>query len=232
MIINNKSLFKRRKGITNMKKQNNLLENQALITKTPATKVSAPKGVMMSYTNLYSEARQRYSELLSIKNSKEAALEKAPPGKIHVSKSSHGVQYYLRNESTDKSGKYIHKSEKSLIKKYLQKSYDEKILRLVTVESESLKKLLFKTENVITAVQNVYSDSPAEVKELIIPIDVSDEDYAQKWLNIPYEGKVIPDLLPFFETKRKERVRSKSELNIANALADEGFRINTNVPFS
>ena len=177
----------------------------------------------MSYTNLYSEARQRYSELLSIKNSKEAALEKAPPGKIHVSKTSHGVQYYLRNESTDKSGKYIHKSEKSLIKKYLQKSYDEKILRLVTMESESLKKLLFKTENVITAVQNVYSDSPAEVKELIIPIDVSDEDYAQKWLNIPYEGKVIPDLLPFFETKRKERVRSKSELNIANALADKGI---------
>ncbi|MBQ8139969.1 MAG: hypothetical protein IJ195_11010 [Lachnospiraceae bacterium] len=226
MIINNKSLFNRevrRKAITNMKKQNNLLENQALITKTPATKVSAPKGVMMSYTNLYSEARQRYSELLSIKNSKEAALEKAPPGKIHVSKTSHGVQYYLRNESTDKSGKYIHKSEKSLIKKYLQKSYDEKILRLVTMESESLKKLLFKTENVITAVQNVYSDSPAEVKELIIPIDVSDEDYAQKWLNIPYEGKVIPDLLPFFETKRKERVRSKSELNIANALADKGI---------
>ena len=226
MIINNKSLFnreERRKEITDMKKQNNLLENQALITKTPATKVSAPKGVMMSYTNLYSEARQRYSELLSIKNSKEAALEKAPPGKIHVSKTSHGVQYYLRNESTDKSGKYIHKSEKSLIKKYLQKSYDEKILKLVTVESESLKKFLFKTENVITAVQNVYSDSPAEVKELIIPIDVSDEDYAQKWLNIPYEGKVIPDLLPFFETKRKERVRSKSELNIANALADKGI---------
>ena len=206
-----------------MKKQNNLLENQALITKTPTTKVSAPKGVMMSYTNLYSEVRKRYSELLSIKNSKEAALEKAPPGKIHVSKTSHGVQYYLRNESTDKSGKYIHKSEKSLIKKYLQKSYDEKILRLVTVESESLKKLLFKTENVITAVQNVYSDSPSEVKELIIPIDVSDEDYAQKWLNIPYEGKVIPDFLPFFETKRKERVRSKSELNIANALADKGI---------
>ena len=110
-----------------------------------------------------------------------------------------------------------------MIRKYLQKSYDEKILKFVTVESESLRKLLFKTENVITAVQSIYSDSPTEVKELIIPIDVSDEDYAQKWLNIPYEGKVIPDNLPFFETRRKERVRSKSELNIANALADKGI---------
>ncbi|MCR5595379.1 MAG: hypothetical protein K6G12_06000 [Lachnospiraceae bacterium] len=178
---------------------------------------------LINYTNLYSEAERRYKELLLIKKSKEVALEKAPPGKIHVSKTPHGVQYYLRNESTEKSGKYIHKSEISLIKKYLQKSYDEKILKLATAERESLKKLLLKTQNVITTIQSLYSESPTEVKELIIPIDVSDKDYAQKWLNIPYEGKTIPDYLSFFETKRKERVRSKSELNIANALADKGI---------
>lgn len=158
-----------------------------------------------------------------IKKSKEAALEKAPSGKIHVSKTSHGVQYYLRNESTEKSGKYIHKSEIALIKKYLQKSYDEKILKLVTTESESLKKLLAKSENAVAKVQSVYSACPGEVKELITPIDVSDEDYALNWLNTPYAGKVISDNLPFYETKRKERVRSKSELNIANMLADKGI---------
>ncbi len=192
-------------------------------TKNTTTKNTTTNHTVTHYTDLYSEARRRYNELLLIRKAKEAALEKAPSGKIHVSKTPHGVQYYLRNESTEKSGKYIHKSEISLIRKYLQKSYDEKILKLVTEESESLKKLLSKTENIVTKVQSVYSESPKEVKEVIIPIDVSDEDYAQKWLNIPYEGKVIPDLLPFFETKRKERVRSKSELNIANALADKGI---------
>jgi len=111
----------------------------------------------------------------------------------------------------------------TMIKRYLQKSYDEKILKLVTAEIESLKKLLAKSGNVISKVRKVYSESPAEVKELIIPIDMSDEDYALNWQNAPYEGKPLPDYLPFLETKRKERVRSKSELNIANALADKGI---------
>ncbi len=158
-----------------------------------------------------------------IKNSKEEALEKAPPGKIHVSRTAHGVQFYLRRESSEKSGKYIHKSEISMIKQYLQKAYDEKINKLVTVEVQCLKKLIDKSENTIDKIQKAYSSFPTEVKELITPIDVSDEDYVQLWLKEPYQRKLIPEYLPFFETKRKERVRSKSELNIANALADKGI---------
>ena len=57
-----------------------------------------------------------------------------------------------------------------------------------------------------------------EVKNFITPIDVADEDFIRSWLSIPYEGKAIPEYLPILETNRRERVRSKSELNIANAL--------------
>ncbi len=161
--------------------------------------------------------------MLLIKSSKEAALEKAPPGKIHVSKTSNRVQYYLRNDSSEKSGKYIHKSEISMIKEYLQKAYDEKILKLVTSETQRLKRLFSKSENIIDEIRKAYSSLPVEAKGLIVPIDISDEDYAENWLSTPYERKPISDYLPFYETKRKERVRSKSELNIANALADKGI---------
>ena len=178
---------------------------------------------MTGYTNLYYEAQRRYNELLLVKESKEAELEKMPPGKIHISKTSHRIQYYLRNDSLERSGKYIHKSEISLIKKYLQKAYDEKVLKYVTEEIQSLKKLLTKSKNAVDRIQKIYSSFPDEVKELINPVDVSDEDYAKSWQDEPYEGKPIPDYLPFLETKRKERVRSKSELNIANALADNGI---------
>lgn len=176
-----------------------------------------------SHTNLYYEAERRYNELLLIKDSKEATLEKAPPGKIHISKNSYGVQYYLRNDVSEKSGKYIHKSEKDVIKQYLQKAYDEKILKFVTEEIKGLNKLLTKSGNAVNRIQDIYSASPAEVKELVTPIDVADEDYVQNWLKVPYDRKTIPEYLPILETKRKERVRSKSELNIANALADKGI---------
>ena len=52
---------------------------------------------------------------------------------------------------------------------------------------------------------------------------MSDEDYAAQWLSESYEGKDIPDYVPVYETKRGERVRSKSELTIANMLADRGI---------
>lgn len=146
-----------------------------------------------------------------------------PPGKIRISKTRNGVQYYMRNDGRERSGKYIPKSETSTIKQYLQKAYDEKILKLVTQEILSLKKLLSKSENIISKIQKSYSNYPQEVKDYITPIDVSDEDYALSWLSQPYERKEIPDYVPFYETKRKERVRSKSELNIANALTEQGI---------
>lgn len=177
--------------------------------------------LMTSYTDLYFKAKRRYDELLQIKNSKEMTLEKMPPGKIHVSKTPHGVQYYLRQDSTDKTGKYIPKSETSTIKQYLQKAYDEKILRLVSQEIQSLKRLLGNSENSVNKIQRAYSNFPQEVKNYITPIDVSDEDFIRSWLSIPYKGKAISEYLPILETNRKERVRSKSELNIANALAEQ-----------
>ena len=176
-----------------------------------------------SHTDLYYEAKRRYDELLQIKNSKEMTLEKTPPGKIHISKTPHGVQYYLRQDGADKTGKYIPKSEASTIKQYLQKAYDEKILKLVSQEAQALKKLLDKSENSVNKIRHAYSDFPQEVKNYVIPIDISDEYYVRDWLSIPYEGKAIPEYLPFLETKHKERVRSKSELNIANALAEHGI---------
>ena len=176
-----------------------------------------------SYTNLYFEAKRRYNELLLIKKSKEAALEKVPPGKIRVSRTMHGVQYYLRKDTSDKSGRYVRKNETTLIKQHLQKAYDEKVLKIITTELQGLQILLKKAENAVNQVRKAYSAFPDEVKKLITPVDVSDEDYIREWMEETYEGKPIPDYLPFWETKRKERVRSKSELNIANALADKGI---------
>ena len=181
------------------------------------------KPLTTSYTSLYSEAKRRFNELLLIKKSKEATLEKVPPGKIHVSRTLHGVQYYLRKDASDRTGSYIRKTETAVIKQYLQKAYDEKILKIITAELQGLQILLKKAENAVNQVRKAYSAFPDEVKKLIRPIDISDEDYVRGWMEETYVGKAIPDYLTFWETKRKERVRSKSELNIANALADKGI---------
>ncbi|MBR5790086.1 MAG: hypothetical protein IKX99_08285, partial [Lachnospiraceae bacterium] len=68
---------------------------------------------------------RRYQELLNAKQELENSSVKALPGKIHIVSSAKRTQFYLREESSDKSGKYISKSDEGTIKQYLQKAYNE-----------------------------------------------------------------------------------------------------------
>ena len=129
----------------------------------------------------------------------------------------------MREEKGDKSGKYLPKSDKDKIKKYVQKAYDEKLLKMLEKEVQNLERFLIKSDQIIDGIRLLYSSNPKEVKSIINPIDVSNDDYIAMWNRIEFEGKSIPEYVAFYETKRGERVRSKSELNIANALYDNGI---------
>lgn len=172
-------------------------------------------------TSLYDEATRRYKEISERQLVAERELQKAPPGIIHVVKSGNRIQFYLRANKSDKSGKYIHKSDTYTIQLFLQKSYQEKVLKLLRIEGKTLELLLKKSDNITEKIKRLYSDLPAQIKCYIKPIDMSDEDYVSKWQSMPYVGKEIPDYVPMYETTKGERVRSKSELTIANLLAEK-----------
>lgn len=156
---------------------------------------------------------------------------KYPPGKIHVIKSNGSVQYYLRTKDSDKSGKYIPKKNQEKIRNYLQKRYDEKAYNILKNEKNNLEKLLKKSNKQIDRLQDVYSNNPEEIKNLITPIDVPDEDYVNEWINQSYKGKNIAEEATIFVTNRGERVRSKSELTIANMLEKYNIPYKYECPF-
>ena len=170
-------------------------------------------------TNLYNEAHRRYHELLAIRQQLEKDLTGSPPGKILIARSHSRTQFYLRSENSEKTGEYIPKSDSDKLKAYIRKSYDEKVLKLIDREIHILEVLLRKSDNIDDMIRKLYSDLPAEAKQFIDPIDMTDEDHSIAWENIPYTGKQLSDYVPLYETDKKERVRSKSELNIANTLA-------------
>ncbi|MBR5420079.1 MAG: hypothetical protein IK115_02905 [Lachnospiraceae bacterium] len=181
------------------------------------------KQKLMQQTDLYSEALRRYEELLQIKAAKEDALAVSPPGKIHIVYSRKRPQYYLRKNPREKTGEYIPKADVSKLKIYLQKSYDEKLLSLIDREIRTLEAFLRRSDDIQDKIRHIYSGRPDEIKAFTAPVDVSDDDYRKAWESIPYTGKEISDYTTFYETDRKEQVRSKSELNIANALAANGI---------
>lgn len=169
-------------------------------------------------TNLYQEAIRRFKELRSIQNKLKNRLNTYPEGKIHIVKSQSRIQYYLRTDPKDKSGVYLSKKEEEKIKTFLQKKYDEDVIKQVNLEVKILENILKKTNSNIDKLRKNYSDYPQEVKKHIRPIDILDEDYVKEWLSIPFVHKSIPEEIPVYLTDHGERVRSKSELNIANML--------------
>ena len=178
---------------------------------------------LLRNTSLYVEAERRYKELTECKLETERELQKAPSGIIHVVKSGNRIQFYLRANKSDRGGKYIHKSETNTIKTLIQKAYQEKVMKLLKIEAKNLELLLKKSDNITEKMKCLYSDLPVQIKCYINPVDMSDEDFAARWQSIPYVGKEIPDYVPVYETTNGERVRSKSELTIANMLAERGI---------
>lgn len=178
---------------------------------------------MLKPTKLYDLARERLKELRIVESEKALALQKYPPGKIHIVKSSTRVQYYLRMDAEDKSGAYMRKRDVPKIRKYLQKSYDEKILKLIRKEIKNIEYFLKHSKEINIKIKQAFSNNPGEVQNYINPIDCQDEDYANYWKSIPYEKNPIPVPTTEYETNRGEYVRSKSELNIANFLSRAGI---------
>ena len=178
---------------------------------------------VLSPANFYVDANEHYQDLVKMKQKVEERFSKAPAGKIQIVTSKTRTQFYLREESSDRSGKYIRKSEEKTIRVLLQKAYDEKILQLLNDEIKHLETFQSKSYNISKRIQQIYSSYSAAVKTYIHPIDISDDDYVKEWSSEAFQGKEIPDYIPVYETNRGERVRSKSELNIANALAKHGI---------
>ena len=168
---------------------------------------------------LYQEVDVRLSELEKARDKLKNSLNSYPKGNIHIIKNKGSLQYYIRNSTTEKNGSYISKKEKDKIKLYVQKRYNENVLKLIEQEIKGLKSLVKITDLSHIKIKELYSNNPDEIKSLITPFDISDEDYARQWSSIHYKKKELSESIPVFVTNNGERVRSKSELTIANALA-------------
>jgi len=169
-------------------------------------------------SKLYDEAKRRKEELQKAQKVLEKGLSVQLEGRLLVKKCGNSVQYYIRNSTKERCGTYLSKKEKNKIAVYLRKRYCEKALKLVKQELKELEGITKNSKHIQDELRDIYSKSPAEIKSYLTPIDISDEDYINEWLSIPFKGKSINPSMQYFKTDKGELVRSKSELNIANAL--------------
>ena len=136
--------------------------------------------------------------------------------RLHAQKHGNVYQYYLRKEKTDLSGSYLKSEDRSIAIMLAQIEYDEKLIVILERNLNSLRKLEKSWIN------NTYESTFAKMtpgkRELVKLPYLSDEDYIKNWLEKGYEGVDFKEDAPEYYTKRGLRVRSKSEVIIADIL--------------
>ena len=148
-------------------------------------------------------------------------LEAAPEGNIRIVRHRDGYQCYLRKDPTDPSGHFIRKSERGVIKPLIQKAYDQKVLAAAEKQYAVIKRFLDHYDGNVLA--KIYAKLSDIRKENVDPIELPDSEFRKRWEAVPFIPKEMDRNIPEHYTGKGERVRSKSEVMIADALAQAGI---------
>lgn len=146
-------------------------------------------------------------------------LEKLPEGKLKIKNHNNRI-YYYRDEGSNRD-KIISRNNVVVAKQLAQRNYLENVLKASISEGSFLKEVIDKYPKIIP--EDIYDQLSAERKQLVRPIILPDDQYVREWLEKPYTPKPFHKNDPVFETMKGHRVRSKSEMIIADRLFTNGI---------
>ena len=163
----------------------------------------------------------RISEVSSLLEEKENELQNTPAGTLRISKSGKTIQYYQITKTGDTHGNYIAAKNYKLAKALAQKDYDKKLIATLKKELKFLEKTLraYKwLQKSTTPAAQIFAKLNKLRRPLIHPASLPAEDFVKLWQSVEYTGKPFSEDDYELYTSQKERVRSKSEIIIADTL--------------
>ena len=173
-----------------------------------------------------SEISSRVTFLLSLQKKIEQQLNHLPVGRLRAIGSEH-PRYYHVTFDTSPTGRYLSSNQLSFTKELAQKGYLQKMEKAVAKELNYLSSL---SPPPSPAPEEIYAGLSATRKSLVEPLLISDWEYADAWMKEPYVAKEFGDTDSAFYTSLGERVRSKSEVLIANLLNELGIPYHYEAP--
>jgi len=143
-----------------------------------------------------------------------------PEGRLRITPCRGKYRYYFRSVGEEKE-RYMSKNQTDSIRKMVQMHYDEKMLKQIHQTRSAIDRFL-KDYNPY-AEEEVYEKMGKGRQELVDPVILPKDEYIERWYrehpgsqNCYYEeGKYVTD--------RGEKVRSKSEVLLANLFHRKGI---------
>ena len=137
-----------------------------------------------------------------------------PQGNLRVQNKRGKPQFFHVTGDTRRAGDYITVENIELARKLAKKTYYEKFLKEAKREQRATSLYLRGVNG--RSPEDVFSTMNDYRKELVIPLLMSDADYAKMWENMPYEKNPYHAEECTQPTDKGDLVRSKSEARIAD----------------
>lgn len=170
--------------------------------------------VQLSVDCIAPMVRKRIAELVRFANYLGALINKSPAGTLRIAQSNGSAQYY--HVKTIAPGDYIPKEDLDLAKALAQKAYDKKVLKQISKQVDLLKK--FERGYSELDLSQIFEAASVERKSLLEPHAVSDAHFADCWSAADFGGLGFNEVDSELFTSQNVRVRSKSEVIIAEVL--------------
>ena len=157
----------------------------------------------------------RKAFLAQIIQEKQQKIAKSRKGILNIGKVGDRTHFYYK-ESPSAKRRYVKKKEEALVRELCQKDYDQKLVEFAQKEIEFLTNL--KDCYPKECVEGIYEMLHPSRKIYVQPIIIPDDEYIKAWLDTEYQKKGFREDYPEYYTNNGERVRSKTEILIANEL--------------
>ncbi len=176
---------------------------------------------------------QEELRLEQIKKLVDKRLINVPEGNLRITSSGKKVQFMYCSESDEdqkkrRQGSFIKKENRDFAQKLAQKSYDQKVQKLVERRLKQVQRL--NTEYKDDEIVSLYRQMHVARQELVLPVEKLWEKRVSEWKSIPYKGKGFNPGWPEIYSKKGERVRSKSEKILADMFYDLGIEYKYECP--
>lgn len=149
----------------------------------------------------------------------EKKLELLPEGRIAIKHQFN--KYYYYHAGIPQRERYLSAADTALISDLVQKDYLKRVLKQIKCELSAIEKMQKLYPETIA--EDVFDSLSDARKQYARPINVCDDAYAERWMAVPYKRKPFKKDSPEFYTLKGERVRSKSEVIIADRLRAQGI---------
>ena len=164
--------------------------------------------------------QQKVKDLDALIQEKRSALKDAPSGSLEIHAIAKGCQYYEVKYS--KGGRkhrfYIRKKDQKKAVDLAQKAYNQTILKVAERQMQDIQNLLEKYDS--DSLDHVYEQLSPQRKVLVTPIRKPAQEFIAEWMQTTLDCKNPYPIKDGYYSAKGEHMRSKSEVLIANALAE------------